>query len=397
MPLDLMQLFQQPPAQQVTQPPQAQTMGQPQPSFFRQLLSPEVALPVASALMGNRGNAGNFGAAFSALGPALQSNKTFQYLEQQDPELAQAVRNGLLDPKDAYGLMLQKRNAQGPRYRYDTINGNLVRTDERGGDSSVVYRGEGARPMTPQERQQWGISADDTRPYIMDGGKPRALGGQNISVNMSAEKAYDSTVGSGYGKHFLDMQDQARGAQRALNALDVMDQALSQPGFYSGAGGDTVQQLKRVGSALGMDPEGISSMETFNAMSKQAALDAMGGSLGTGFSNADRDFVVDQVPNLGNTPEGNRQLVAIQRKLNQRKLEIAELARQYATTNGGRIDASFDDYLVRWAEQNPLFPPKPRGSGATRGAGGSAGRQRARNPQTGEIIEWDGNQWRPVQ
>ncbi len=179
----------------------------------------------------------------------------------------------------------------------------------------------------------------------------------SAQVNIAGpEKGYDKTIGEGYGKRFLDMQDEAQAAQRALNALDVMEQSLSQPGFYSGAGGEQIQQLKRMGAALGMDPEGISSIETFNAMSKQAALDAMGGSLGSGFSNADRDFVIEQVPNLGNTPEGNTKLVDIQRRLNRRKQEIAQLARQYADRNGGRINAGFDDFLAQWAEQNPVFP-----------------------------------------
>lgn len=180
------------------------------------------------------------------------------------------------------------------------------------------------------------------------------------SVNVGGvEKGFDKTVGEGYGKQFLDMQEQARAAQRAANALDVMEQSLGNPGFYSGAAGDTIAQLKRIGASLGMDPEGISSMEAFNAMSKQAALDAMGGSLGTGFSNADRDFVMDQVPNLGNTPDGNKKLVEIQRALNGRKMEIAQIARDYATANDGRIDPGFDDYLAKWAEENPLFPKPP--------------------------------------
>src|SRR5690606_27468995 len=72
-----------------------------------------------------------------------------------------------------------------------------------------------------------------------------------------------------------------------------------------------------------------------------------------------RDFVIDQVPNLSNTPPGNAQLVDIQRKLNRRKQEIAQLAREYASRNEGRIDAGFDEYVAQWAEQNPLFPPQP--------------------------------------
>ncbi|MBL8577708.1 MAG: hypothetical protein JNK47_10810 [Mesorhizobium sp.] len=217
------------------------------------------------------------------------------------------------------------------------------------------------------------------------------------NVNVGSEKGYDKTLGEGYAKRFMEIQDGSQTAQRALNALDVMDQAMSDPGFYSGAASGSVTALKRYGQALGIEgADGIDSIETFNAMAKQAALDSMGGSLGSGFSNADRDFVLDQVPNLQNTPQGNKQLVGIQRKLNQRKQQVAQLARQYAERNGGRINAGFDDELARWSEANPLFPDQPKGSGATRGAGSSTGRQRARNPQTGEELEWDGQQWSPV-
>ncbi|WP_156460218.1 hypothetical protein [Mesorhizobium sp. Root157] len=230
----------------------------------------------------------------------------------------------------------------------------------------------------------------------MDGGKPRALGGQNINLTMGAEKAYDSTVGGGYGKRFLGIQEEAQGAQRALNALQVMEGAMSDPGFYSGVGSGSVMQLKRAATALGMDAGGVDSIETFNAMTKQSALDAMGGSLGTGFSNADRDFVIDQVPNLANTPQGNQALVTIQRKIAQRKIDMANLARQYAEGNGGRIDVGFDDYLAKWAEQNPLFPENTGGNGRGAGLPNGRQRQRATNPNTGETVEWDGNQWVPV-
>lgn len=223
----------------------------------------------------------------------------------------------------------------------------------------------------------------------------RRAGATNVNVG-TGEKGYDKTVGEGYGKRFLNIQDDSQTAQRALNALDVMEQAMADPGFYSGIGAGTVTNLKRLGRSLGMDADGIEDIETFNAMAKQAALDTMGGSLGTGFSNADRDFVLDQVPNLQNTPEGNTQLIGIQRKINQRRQEVAQLARQYAARKGGRIDAGFDDELAQWSQANPLFPQPPAGSGANRGAGSATGRQRARNPQTGETMEWDGNQWSPV-
>ena len=99
-------------------------------------------------------------------------------------------------------------------------------------------------------------------------------------------------------------------------------------------------------------------MEAFNSQAKAAALDAMGGSLGAGFSNADRDFVEGQVANLENTPEGNRRIIQIQRTLQQRKLDIMAMAQEYERTNG-RLDSGFDRILNEWAEANPLFGGAP--------------------------------------
>ena len=180
-------------------------------------------------------------------------------------------------------------------------------------------------------------------------------GATNVNVNAKYENEYDKTLGDANAKRYIGLQEEAQGGRRAVTTLDAMENLLDQDGFYSGAGGDSLLGLKRVGRAIGLDPEGIESTEAFNALSKQAALDTMGGSLGTGFSNADRDFVIDQVPNLGNTPEGNRALIRIQRKLAERKVKIGELADRYARQNG-RLDRGFDAALQQWAEtQPPLF------------------------------------------
>lgn len=176
---------------------------------------------------------------------------------------------------------------------------------------------------------------------------------------------YGQTVGGGFGEAFMQIQNSALSAVQGMGTLDAMEQTLADPGFYSGFGGEQVLALKQAAAAIGIDPEGVTSMETFNALSKKAALDAMGGSLGAGFSNADRGFVEQQVASLGTSPEGNRQLIQLQRKLAERKIEIAQLANQYAQAKGG-IDAGFTDFLAEWSEANPLFPQT-----AQPGAGGA--------------------------
>lgn len=137
-------------------------------------------------------------------------------------------------------------------------------------------RQAGLRPGTPEYQE-----------FIRVNG-----GGVNTNVNLPPnENKYDETIGKGYSDRFLEIQKDAQAAGKALNSLTVMDQAMNKPGFYSGTGAGGVQYAKRVAAALGIDPNGVSDMETFNAMAKSAALDTMGGSLGTGFSNADREFV----------------------------------------------------------------------------------------------------------
>ena len=279
-----------------------------------------------------------------------------QQMQQQDP----AYQLGL----EKLGLEVEgMRNPPAPQPEYGFTfapDGTLIRTDATSG--TIDPMGQFAKPvepgfrqLSPEEVAQAGLDPEKSW-QVAPTGEIKQIGGGGVNVSVNGERGFDKTVGEGYGKRFLEIQDSAQAAQRTLDGLSVMEQAMADPNFYSGSGEAYVSGLKRLGAAIGINPDSVSSNETFNAMAKQAALDSMGGSLGTGFSNADRDFVTDQVPTLSNTPEGNRKLIEIQRKLNERKQQIAEQARLYAQSHDGRIDAGFDDAIAQWARDNPLFP-----------------------------------------
>jgi hypothetical protein len=215
---------------------------------------------------------------------------------------------------------------------------------------------------------------------------------QGTTVNVGeGSSAYNRAIDEGFAKTYMDLQGQGRAAQGALGSFDLMEQALADPNIYTGAAGDQVLGLKRLGQMVGLDPEGITSAETFNSLSKQAALQVMGGSLGTGFSNADRDFVMDQVPNMGNSIDGNKALVGVQRKIAGRKIEIAQFATQYAQQHG-QLDAGFDQALREWAEANPLFPAEAPAA-APASSGGYAEGTVIENPTTGARMVMRGGQW----
>jgi len=278
--------------------------------------------------------------------------------EQSQPKDPLEVNGQLVDP-NTFEVLGDFRNApEAPKPL--AINDQLV--DPTTGKVIGDFRdppAPGFAPLTAEEAASLGLPpgsyqrGPDNRIYEIGGGNT------NVTVNTGeGSSQWNKTLDENNAKRYIGLQDEALGAQRALNSFAAMDQLLSDPNLYSGAGGEQVLGLKRLGAAMGLNPEGIQSAETFNALSKQAALDIMGGSLGTGFSNADRDFVIDQVANLGNTPAGNRQIVAIQRKLAQRKIEIAQRAQEYVDRNG-QLDNGFDRELRQWAEANPLFQDEP--------------------------------------
>ena len=175
---------------------------------------------------------------------------------------------------------------------------------------------------------------------------------------MKGQGAYATERGKGFATRANDMDQAELAAQKSLSALSVMENQMKNPNFYSGFGAPQVQTLKSVATSLGGDPSQVQSMETFGAVAKQVALDAMGGSLGSGFSNADRDFVTGQVPSLDNTPQGNKSLIDVTRKVQQRKIDVARMARNYEQQHG-QIDSNFFDELSTWAEQNPMFKGTP--------------------------------------
>lgn len=193
-----------------------------------------------------------------------------------------------------------------------------------------------------------------------------AAGATRVNTNIqSGEKEFDKAVGKDYGETFVGIQKAGRDSGGAINNLNIMEKLTNDPNFYSGTGGELVTRLKQAGVSTGFLPEGAASAnEVFQKVSQKAVVDNLG-SLGAGVSNADRQFIQGTVPNIANTPEGNRQIIGMGRKIEQRKQEVARLAREYAKGNGGRIDSGFDDYLAQWSDKNPLFQGGaiPRGGG----------------------------------
>ncbi|MEZ5784868.1 MAG: hypothetical protein R3D70_25525, partial [Rhizobiaceae bacterium] len=99
-------------------------------------------------------------------------------------------------------------------------------------------------------------------------------GGTNVNVG-KGENKYDETYNTEMAKRAIGLEDAATTSRKQIGTLKLMEKAVNDPGFYSGTGAGAVANLKRMATSLNIPgADGIDSVESFNALSKQAALDA---------------------------------------------------------------------------------------------------------------------------
>ena len=152
--------------------------------------------------------------------------------------------------------------------------------------------------------------------------------------------------------------------------LDLMESLLDD-GLFTGGGANIKLGTYRIAEALGFTNDEtnqlIANTESFQAFSNRVILGIMGGSLGVGFSDGDRQFTTEQAPNIGNSIQGNRDLIKYMKEAIKRKLVMKTEMENYLRggkrrswdgtmkTYEGGLNA-FDVWAYNFAEDNPIFP-----------------------------------------
>jgi hypothetical protein len=188
-----------------------------------------------------------------------------------------------------------------------------------------------------------------------------------IPAKSKFDDAYDSEQAKKLSDQRAALSDSATKAQQSNSQLDQLGTALSAPGVYQGAGGESVLALKKVAQAVGFNIEGIPEAELANKISKQMALELRDPTGGAGMpgalSDSDRVYLTQMTASLANSPEGNKQIIQMYKSLNQRSIDIDNLASQYEAEHGGRLDAGFRKAVAEYATQHPLFKQQANTSG----------------------------------
>jgi hypothetical protein len=199
----------------------------------------------------------------------------------------------------------------------------------------------------------------------------RSAGKTEVNVNNYGEKEYEKQSAKEFAEMNRDMIKGAQSARMKLGTLNRMDQLLSDPKIYTGAGAEQVLSMKKLAKAIGFDVGDLSGPEAIKAIGNQFALELRNPAGGAGMpgalSDKDREFLQQIVPGLLQTPEGNRKIIDYMRRVAQRSIDVERLRQDYVKKNR-RLDEGFYRELDAYSAENPLFP---EASAASSQAGGN--------------------------
>ena len=207
----------------------------------------------------------------------------------------------------------------------------------------------------------------------------KKAGAPTVNLTQKQEGAESAAVGSALGKKFNDIQDAGYNAQQKINTYDQLGMLLQ--GVDTGALTPSATKVEALGQALGfkVDTKTLGAKQAAMAIGNQLALQLRNPAGGAGMpgamSDKDREFLVSQVPGLAQTPQGNAMLIDAAKKVAQRDIEVAQLARDYRSKHG-HMDEGFYTELAQWSAQHPLFsgsssPAAPSGGSLTPNPDGS--------------------------
>lgn len=308
-------------------------------SGFGQLLDLDVAMPMAAALLGNEGNAGNFARAFASGGAALKKNQTVEMIRQKDPELAELVDFGL-EPGDALRLFYdrQKLTAQGPKAP----------------QVETFYDANGAA-----YKAQWNPKINDWQKV----GGSKAGEGFEVSLpdgTTVRQGALGSQDKKNTANRIAEEQDATKVASQLKATVGVMRQANQNTG-YSGPGSgvygavdDTLEQFGYSDTLPGT----AGARATMRAGSLDAALANVAKTKGA-ISNAEMELFQAAAPGMSQTPQGNAAMLDMLDAIADRQMMRAESMETWRRDHG-----NLDGFETAWGEyvsNNPLLAPDGQG------------------------------------
>lgn len=170
------------------------------------------------------------------------------------------------------------------------------------------------------------------------GSAPERAAKTTVSVDAKGEAEFTKELGKLDAKRVNDAlttRDTATSALNSLNKLAALpsDQLITGQ-FATGRVGAT-NLLTTLGLASPADAKKLETSQQYQKVAGDVILQTLGGKLGAGFSNADREFIASLVPQLETNPEARRSLIKFMQAKNQDIIKESTKLENYARQNKG--------------------------------------------------------------
>lgn len=234
----------------------------------------------------------------------------------------------------------QKRNVT-----TSTVNGRLIEYNQDTGQTrDVTPQGmpQGARPMTPAEKEAFGLPPS-VGGYMDAEGKPHTLGQPGVQITNTPENKgavkqaeVNSTIIGERIKTDAAARDTALEVQPRLNELGEIFARAGTPGGWA----ELKAQYGSVLQGLGFDVNSLSDAQTAQAIVNYLAPRSRVAGTGT-LSDTDMKSLLQSLPKLSQDPETRGKLLGLLGAGAERDIKLGELADKWLA--GGY--ESYQDYV----------------------------------------------------
>lgn len=230
----------------------------------------------------------------------------------------------------------------------------LAKIDPKGADA-VLKQADAYADRAKQIREQIG-TANQPAPSI----KEWRQSGSKLPYDewVSSAKGAEETAKQDAiinSKKYEQYVENGHKAQQEIPQLELLQEQMNDPNFFSGAGEKYVLLAKRLKSAVGMDPDAPVPQELLRKVTASNVLGSLGALKGLGpIRVAEMNMAREAAAAPDNSVPANKLLVEIAKRTHQRNAEIADLAQAYKDQNG-MLDVGFDKKVTQFYKDKPLF------------------------------------------
>ena len=272
-------------------------------------------------------------------------NKDYQLVSELTNRYQQSVASGLAARKTESEITknLREKAAADPVQQ-------LLRTGKYTIPSLGAYEQSGniadLVPIDPNEPTQITETAEGvvlinkkTGEVVKRIGAPVERGTKTtVNVDAKGEAEFVKELGKMDAKRVNDastLRDTAISSINSLNKLATLPATDLISGQYATGRVGATNLLATLGLASPADTKKLATSQEYQKTAGDVILQTLGGKLGAGFSNADREFIAGLVPQLETNPEARRNLIKFMQSKNQDIVKEATRLETYARQNKG--------------------------------------------------------------